>query len=295
MKKIVIISLIALSFTACKDTENQSDAYGNFEAVDILVSAQSQGELTELNIEEGQKITENTSVGKIDTTSITLKINQLNSQEAATGTQIANIQAKIKVAEVQKQNLQTEINRLKNLVTNGAAPSQKLDNLNQQMAVLNQNIQALQTQKNSVGAQIQVIEAQKKILENQLSKCNIINPINGTILKIYVRKGELAAPGKPIYKIADLTTLELKAYISGTQLPYIKLGDKVKVYIDKNQEENTELEGVVSWISSNAEFTPKIIQTKEERVNLVYAIKVKVPNKDGIIKIGMPGEIKFIK
>jgi len=295
MKKIVIISLIALSFTACKDSENQSDAYGNFEAVDILVSAQAQGELTELNIEEGQKIAENTSVGKIDTTRITLQINQLKSQKIATGTQIVNIQAKIKVAEVQVQNLQTEINRLKNLVENGAAPSQKLDNLNQQMAVLKQNIQALQTQKNSVGAQIQVIEAQKKILENQLSKCNIINPINGTILKIYVRKGELAAPGKPIYKIADLSSLELKAYISGAQLPNVKLGNKVKVYIDKNQEENTELEGIVSWISSNAEFTPKIIQTKEERVNLVYAIKVKVPNKEGIIKIGMPGEIKFIK
>ncbi len=292
MKKIIYLSLLNLIFISCNNTDNQSDAYGNFEAKDILVSAQSQGEIIEFQAKEGQQVKTAQWLGRLDSSGVYLQIKQLEKQKQATAEKINNLEAQIKVKQVQGQNLKTEINRLKGLVSNGAAPQQKLDNLNQQLDVLNQGILAIKTQKNTIDAQLQVFDAQKKLLEYKLDKCNIINPIAGTILKVYSRKGELAVPGQILYKVADLSNLDLKVYVSELQLHKIKLGDTVKVQIDKNETETTSLNGRLSWISSEAEFTPKIIQTKEERVNLVYAVKISVKN-NGSLKIGMPGEAKF--
>ena len=293
MKSIIYILIIKLLLiSACGDSNNSADAYGNFEVRDILVSAQSAGQILELVINEGDELKANQQIGLIDSSAIYLQIKQVEAQKSATATQFSNLDAQIKVQEVQKQNLITEIERLEKLVKDGAETTKKLDTMVQQKTVIKQSISTINVQKSTISAQLKVVDAQKKVLENQLAKCTIINPSKGTVLKIYSRAGELAVPGKALYKLADMSEMELKVYISGEQLPHIKLSETVKVLIDKNKDENTELSGTVSWISNQAEFTPKIIQTKEERVNLVYAVKIVVKN-DGVIKIGMPAEVIF--
>ena len=167
-----------------------------------------------------------------------------------------------------------------------------MDDIEGKLDVVNNQIKSTRVQKNSVYAELSALDAQLDMLRDQLKKCHVVNPIDGSVLEQFVEQYELVATGKSIYKIADLSTMDLRVYVSGAQLPHIKIGQKVTVFMDQSKRTNRELEGEVSWISSKAEFTPKIIQTKEERVDLVYAVKVKVKN-DGSIKIGMPGEIKF--
>ena len=153
-------------------------------------------------------------------------------------------------------------------------------------------MKSLQSQKEVVYSELNTLDVQLKQINENISKCYISNPVKGTVLNRYVEKGELVIPGKPLYKIADLNELDLKVYVSGAQVPHVKIGQNVEVLIDEDEKTNASLEGIITWISDQAEFTPKIIQTKEERVNLVYAVKVKVKN-DGRLKIGMPGEVNF--
>jgi HlyD family secretion protein len=292
MKTKLLVLIIPVILVACSGNNNESDAYGNFEAKEVMVSAEAQGKIIQLNLEEGDLLNENQQVGLIDTTIQSLQKQQLFAQKQAISTKIASINAQIAVQEEQKQNLQNEKSRIEKLYTDKAATQQQFDDINSKYDVLVKQIAATKTQIDAVYMELNLVDKQVDVLDEQIKKAIIVNPIQGTVLEKYIEAGEIAAFGKAIYKIAKLDEIDLRVYISGAQLPNVKIGQTVNVYIDKNKDANEELEGIVSWISDQAEFTPKIIQTKEERVNMVYAVKVKVKN-DGKLKIGMPGEVKF--
>jgi HlyD family secretion protein len=292
MKTKLLVLIIPVILVACSGNNNESDAYGNFEAKEVMVSAEAQGKIIQLNLEEGDLLNENQQVGLIDTTIQSLQKQQLFAQKQAISTKIASINAQIAVQEEQKQNLQNEKSRIEKLYTDKAATQQQFDDINSKYDVLVKQIAATKTQIDAVYMELNLVDKQVDVLDEQIKKAIIVNPIQGTVLEKYIEAGEIAAFGKAIYKIAKLDEIDLRVYISGAQLPNVKIGQTVNVYIDKNKDANEELEGIVSWISDQAEFTPKIIQTKEERVNMVYAVKIKVKN-DGKLKIGMPGEVKF--
>ena len=289
-KLFVVIAVVLL--TACSGNNNDSDAWGNFESKEIMVSAEAQGKIMQLTIEEGDVLEKDQLVGVIDTTMQYLQKQQLIAQKQAVSTKIANVNAQIAVQEEQKQNLGKEKNRIEKLFTEKAATQQQFDDITSKFEIVNKQIAATKTQIDAIYKELNVIDKQIDVLNEQIRKAGIINPINGTVLEKYIEAGEMAAMGKAIYKISKLDEIDLRVYVSGAQLPMVKIGQEVAVFLDKNKKENQQYTGVVSWISNQAEFTPKIIQTKEERVNLVYAVKVRVKN-DGNIKIGMPGEVKF--
>lgn len=292
MKKLFFIILIATGLVSCNNNDDKADAYGNFEATEVMISAMGQGEILALNIEEGQELIEGTEIGQIDTLDLSLKKMQLVKAKAAVYTGLVTINAQLDVQLQQRKNLIIDKNRIQKLFKDGAATQKQVDDINGTMDLLDAQIASTKSQKQRIQAEAETIDAQINQVLESLSKCRIINPVNGTVLTKYAETGEVTMMGKPLYKIADLTEMKLKVYISGDQLPHIKLGQKVGVQIDKTASENSSMEGVISWISSTAEFTPKTIQTKNERVNLVYAVKILVKN-NGSIKIGMPGEVNF--
>jgi HlyD family secretion protein len=262
----------------------------------LILSAESAGRILEMNFEEGDDIKQGDAVALIDTTQMNLQKQQILAAMTAIASRRQDVQVQLNVFEEKKKNVVREKNRLENLIKDGAATQKQLDDINGEIEVLNRNILAtktgLETANTALSNELKPQIEQLKILDDKISKSKVVSPINGVIITKYAEKGELATPGKPVVKIADLENIYLKAYISGSQLSEIKLGQKLKVYIDKGNNDYYTFTGSVSWISPKAEFTPKIIQTKEERVNLVYAFKVAVKN-DGKIKIGMPGEIRF--
>jgi len=282
-----------LLLVSCNSNE-RSDAYGNFEAIEVIISSQANGQIINLTVEEGMKVNSGDTIGLTDTIDLSLKREQLVSQEQVVFARLKNIDSQVRVQEQQKQNILVDKERVENLLKDGAATQKQLDDINGSLNLIAEQIIATTVQKDAVRAELATLGTQVKQVEETLSKCFIISPLSGTVLVKFAEAGEITAMGKPVCKIANLDELELKVYISGDQLPYLKLGQAVEVLIDQNREDFTKLQGTVSWISSKAEFTPKTIQTKKERVNLVYAAKVRVPN-DGTLKIGMPGEINFMK
>jgi HlyD family secretion protein len=292
MKRIVLFVLMVPVIVACGIKNNKSDAFGNFEATEILVGAEAQGKVVQLNAEEGQILGKGQVIGIIDTIPLFLKKQQLLASIEAACARFVQIQSQIDVQEEQKKTLIREQSRITKLVSSEAAPAKQLDDINGQLDILNSQVVATRSQNQSLLGEIKALQFQVAQVQDQILKSVIRNPVDGTLLEKYIEQGEIAVPGKTLYKIADLSVLKLRVYVSGSQLPKIKLGQKVIVLVDQDKKENRSLEGTVTWISQQAEFTPKIIQTKEERVNLVYALKVDVFN-DGTLKIGMPGEIKF--
>ena len=292
MKKLQIIAFAFLSFGACKNGAQKSDAYGNFEVTETIVSAESAGKLLAMEVKQGDKIETGKLIASIDSTELLLKKQQTLAQLSASETKKQNVTAQINVLKEQKKNVETTQQRISKMFTDKAATQQQMDDVNGQVNVLDKQISSTNTQFQLIASEMEVIKRQMDLLDEQLTKCRIKSPISGTILETYLETGELATPGKPILKMADLSNLELKVYVSGAQLPQVKLGNDVKVLIDNGDKEMQTFTGKVSWISSEAEFTPKIIQTKEERVKLMYAVKVVVAN-NGILKIGMPGEVVF--
>jgi len=289
--KLLFIVLSILIFGCDRNTE-KSDAYGNFETETVIVSAESSGKILQLNVEKGQKIEKGFVAAIIDTIQIQLQILQIDAQKAAVNSRVQSINSQIEVLEEQKKNLETNENRTKEMLKDGAATQKQLDDLQGQISVIDKQIESTKTQFVAVNKELKVLDAQRSSLFDMLDRCLVKSPVSGTVLETFAEQGELTTTGKSLFKIADLSTLELKAYVSGAQLPEVKLGQEVQVVVDKNENENQILSGIVTWISSEAEFTPKIIQTKEERVKLVYAVKVMVKN-DGSLKIGMPGEVNF--
>ena len=292
MKKIQLFALVLLIVTACKNKGSQSDAYGNFEAIETIVSSESAGKLLTMEVKQGSTVQAGDLIAQIDTVELNLRKQQTISQLAASETKKQTISAQINVLKEQKKNVQTTQQRIGKMFADQAATQQQLDDINGQANVIDKQISATNTQFQQIGSEMDVINRQLDLIDEQLRKCRINSPISGTVLETYLETGELATPGKPILKMADLTNLELKVYVSGAQLSSVKLGNEATILIDSGKDEMQSASGKITWISSESEFTPKIIQTKEERVKLMYAVKVIVPN-DGTLKIGMPGEVVF--
>lgn len=292
MKHLIVLTITILFLFSCSDNGNKSDAYGNFETIETVISAETQGKILQFNIDEGQKLAAGEKIGLIDTIQLTLKKQQLNAQKAAISTKTGNVLAQIEVLEEQKATLLTEKKRVEKLLKDGAATQKQMDDINGQISIIEKKIQSVRTQNASILSELKAMEMQIKQLEDQIKKSVLTNPVEGIVLEKYVEPYEIAVPGKSLYKIADISELMLRIYVSGSQLPHIKIGQNVEVLVDKTKTENQSFEGEIVWISEQAEFTPKIIQTKEERVDLVYAVKVKVKN-NGTLKIGMPGEVNF--
>ncbi|MFH1319230.1 MAG: HlyD family efflux transporter periplasmic adaptor subunit [Bacteroidota bacterium] len=291
MKKTVIL-LTGMLFTASCINNNRSDAYGNFEAKETIISAETNGKILSLKIEDGQILTEGEVAGLIDTVPLSLKKDQLLAQKKVLATKYINITARVDVLKEKKKTLLNEKERLDKLLEDGAATAQQMDKINGELNVIDKEMVSIKTTNSSVFNELEVMSKQIEQVQDQINRCVIVNPLHGTVLDKYVEPFEMALMGKPLYKITDLSEMYLRVYISGAQLPHITIGQNVEVLIDENIDENRLLEGTVSWISEQAEFTPKIIQTKKERVNLVYAVKILVKN-DGSLKIGMPGEVNF--
>ncbi len=292
MKKLLLIALAFLAFGACKNVEKKSDAYGNFEAVETIVSSETAGKLLSMEVKQGDQLKAGKLIAQIDTTEIILKKLQTEAQLVASETKKQNVTAQINVLKEQKKNVQTTQQRIAKMFADKAATQQQMDDINGQLNVLDKQVSATNTKFQLIASEMEVVKRQLDLFNEQLAKCQIKSPNKGTVLETYLETGELATPGKPVLKMADLSNLELKVYVSGAQLRNVKLGNEVKILIDSGAKEMQSLSGKISWISSESEFTPKIIQTKEERVKLMYAVKIVVPN-DGSLKIGMPGEVVF--
>ncbi|MFA4839815.1 MAG: HlyD family efflux transporter periplasmic adaptor subunit, partial [Candidatus Neomarinimicrobiota bacterium] len=276
----------------CSKNNHISDAYGNFEAVEITVSAEANGKILQFNVEEGQTLEAGAVVGMIDPSDLNIRKAQLLAQRDAGESKIATIQSQIDVQLQQQENLSIEKTRVENLLKDNAATSKQMDDIVANLRLIAKQILSTKTQVNSAKKEIAVIDRQIDQVDENIQKCQIVNPIRGTVLNRFAEAGEITAYGKPLYNIADLSTMDLRVYVSGAQLSQIAVGQQVEVLIDKDKKTDQTLTGTIGWISPAAEFTPKTIQTKEERVNLVYAVKVKVKN-DGSLKIGMPGEMNF--
>lgn len=294
MKIKYILSLLILGslFTSCSNSEKISDAYGNFEATEIIIAAQANGELLKFDLQEGDILAKEQIVGLVDTTDLFLKKKLLNQQINTISSNLVSINSEIEVQNQQLENNQINQSRIQKMYNRSAATKKQLDDINGLVDLNKKMITAVVSKKQNILDQINGVGIQIEQINEAISKCIISSPSNGTVMVKYSEQGELAGVGKPLFKLADVKNIKLKAYISGAQLPDVKLGDEVQVVFDKNNTENSLIKGKVIWISSTAEFTPKTIQTKEERVNLVYAIKILVEN-DGRIKVGMPGEVNF--
>ena len=296
MKYISILIFSVLLFSACNNNKNNYDASGTFEAEETIISAEASGTIRQFKVEEGETLQSGKLVGFIDSLQLYLKKKQLESQIRTTLSQRPNISTQVAALKEQLKTAEHEKQRIANLVKADAATGKQLDDANAQIDVLKKQIEAQQSSlgitSESISEQTNPLQVQIEQINDQLAKCKLINPVNGTVLTKYVETDEMATPGKPLYKIADISTLILRAYITGDQLSKVKLNQKVKVMTDDGAEKYKEHEGTITWISDKAEFTPKTIQTKDERANLVYAVKIKVAN-DGALKIGMYGEVKF--
>ena len=307
MNRYIIIVTAWMILASCNNNKISYDASGNFEADEVMVSAQQNGQLLSFSVHEGDQLKEGDVVGQIDMTVQRLQteatINALQQKTGSAAEQVKVAKAQLAVQQIQLDNLYHERERSQNLVKADAAPQKQVDDMNaqinqlqKQMAVTQEQIKLYHsntaTQNRSILSEKAPLEKAAQQLQAQIDKGEIVNPITGIVLTNYALKGEMAAVGKPLYKIADTDTLLLRAYITGNQLPVIKTGQQVQVRVDQGEKKYKSYPGTILWISDKSEFTPKTIQTKEERANLVYAIKVSVKN-DGYLKIGLYGEVFF--
>ena len=295
MKKMIIAGVV-LVLSACGTKEKAYDATGTFEATETTVSAEQSGVLMTFALNEGDEIDEGREVGLIDTTQIWLKILQTKASKAVYQSQKPDMEKQIAVTREQLAKAQKEQRRYQELVNDGAAPRKMLDDATSQVQVLQRQLTAqmssLSVNTNALNKQMAATDVQVSQLYDQLRKCHILAPVQGTVLEKYVERGEFVAMGKPLFKIADVSKMYIRAYVTSAQLQQVKVGQQVKVFADYGGGQKKEYSGTVSWISSRSEFTPKTILTDDERADLVYAVKIAV-NNDGYIKIGMYGEVKF--
>ncbi|MFZ2282779.1 MAG: HlyD family efflux transporter periplasmic adaptor subunit [Lutibacter sp.] len=285
---IIGLLLFGNLIVACKNNE-KADGYGNFEATEITVSAENSGKLMQFNVEEGQMLKKGDYVGFIDTIPLSLKRDQLLASKTIIYSKSGSVLSQKNVLNAQLKTATISKNRIENLIRENAGTQKQLDDINGEINVIQKQIKSVESQNSPVINELESIEIQLKQVEDLLLKSKVVNPVNGTVLTKYTEVNELVSFGKPLYKIADLSTMELRVYLSETQLSNIKIGQEVTVKIDA-ADAMKNFKGIITWVSSEAEFTPKIIQTKEERVNLVYAVKIDVKN-DGSLKIGMPAEM----
>jgi HlyD family secretion protein len=310
LKILFSVTLSTILLIACNRNDRNFDASGTFETDEVIVSSSSTGKILSFVVEEGDTISQNKIVGTVDSENLALQKEQVQASIEALGEKTINVSPQVKLLDDQQSvqqsqlaNLEHEKTRIENLLKQDAATSKQLDDINAQIDVVKKQIAVTQqqinvqrsntsTQNRSIMSEGKPLQKRVEQLNDLLNKSNIINPITGTVISKYAEAGEMTSTGKALYKIADLSTLTLRAYITGGQLSQVKLGQQVKVLVDNGADKYKEYPGKITWISDKAEFTPKTIQTKEERANLVYAIKIKVKN-DGYLKIGMYGEVVF--
>jgi len=292
MKINFLIICVAMFITGCNNKADEADAYGNFEATEVIVSAETSGRILKFDVAEGTEIGQGTEIALIDTTLLHLQKAEILAGMKGVRTKINSIDAQNDILKQQIANLNVNIARTENMLKNDAATQKQYDDLTGQLAVMEKQITANNTQKASIAAELSVYEAKKATLNEQLTRSSVKSPVKGTIIEKYSEAGELTAAGKPMVKIADLSVIKLKVYVSGAQLESVKLGQQCTVRIDNGKKGYSSFTGTITNISGKAEFTPKIIQTKEDRVTLVYAVTIGVIN-DGSMKSGMPGEAIF--
>jgi HlyD family secretion protein len=293
MKKFLPLYILLLLISiSCNKEGGEADAWGNFEASEILISSESNGRILSFNVEEGDVLKEGDIIAIVDTAMLYLKIKELEASEGAVKTNLRTINSQNEILKQQIANLDINISRIKKMLKDGAATQKQLDDLTGQKLVLQKQIVANNSRKISVNSELAVLGSKKVQINENLERCTIVSPSAGTILQKYAEKGEMSAMGKALIKIADLDIMKLKVYVSGGQLSEVNIGGICKVRIDKGDTEYHEFSGKIINVSDKAEFTPKIIQTKEERVTMVYAVTISVEN-DGKIKSGMPGEALF--
>ena len=282
---------------ACGSKEKEYDATGTFEATETTVYAEQSGALMMFNVSEGDSVVKGQEVGLVDTTQLWLKMQQLTATKGVYDSQRPELDKQIAVTRQQLAKARQEAQRYRELVADGAAPSKMLDDAESQVQVLQKQLDAqtstLRTQLATLDSQNSAIDVQQSQLRDQLQKCHVVSPIDGTVLEKYVEQGEFVATGKPLLKLADVRHMYIRAYVTSAQLQNIKVGQKATVYADYGNGQRKAYAGVVTWISSRSEFTPKTILTDDERADQVYAVKVGIENADGLVKIGMYVEVKF--
>lgn len=292
MKKVIYIAMALLAISCTKEAE--FDAQGTFEATEVVVSSEATGRILNFDIEEGMAIAANQTVGTIDSLQLHLQRKQLVAQQSALLASRPDVKKQVAALREQIAKQKTELRRVDNMLRDGAATQKQKDDIEAQIKILEGQLEAqlstLDKNTSTINGNSVVLEAQIAALDDRISKCRIISPVGGTVLVKYAEAGELASAGKPLMKIADLKNIYLRAYFTSDQLANVKLGDEVKVVADFGGTELYDYTGRVAWISSESEFTPKTIQTKDSRANLVYAVKIAVEN-DGRLKIGLAGEV----
>ncbi|MBE6204428.1 MAG: HlyD family efflux transporter periplasmic adaptor subunit [Rikenellaceae bacterium] len=292
MKKVLYIAVSLLAIACSKEAE--FDAQGTFEATEVVVSSEATGRILNFDIEEGMTIVANQAVGTIDSLQLHLQRKQLLAQQSALLTSRPDVKKQVASLREQIVKQKSELRRVENMLSDGAATQKQKDDIEAQIKILEGQLEAtlstLDKNTSTINDNSVALEAQIAALDDRISKCRILSPVGGTVLVKYAEAGELASVGKPLMKIADLQNIYLRAYFTSDQLANIKLGDEVKVVADFGGEERYDYTGRVAWISSESEFTPKTIQTKDSRANLVYAVKIAVEN-DGRLKIGLAGEV----
>jgi HlyD family secretion protein len=291
-----LFAALVLSLAACNNSDNEYDASGTFEADEVIVSSEANGRILKLDIEEGSQLKAGETVGFVDSLQLYLKRRQLQANIRAIESRRPDIARQIAALQQQIATANTEKQRVENLLKANAANQKQLDDINAQIAVLQKQLDAqkstLEISTKGISEDGSVLAVQIAQLDDQLQKCRITSPIDGTILVKYAETGEVTAQGKPLFKIADVSTITLRAYVTADQLSKLKIGQKVKVQSDFGKKESREYSGTITWISDKSEFTPKTVQTRDERANLVYAVKIVVKN-DGFLKIGMYGNFKI--
>ena len=296
LNKLTLVPFLLLALTYCTNNPFPYDASGVFEATELIVSSETFGKLEVFNLHEGDVLTQGQYIGHVDSTQLFLKKLQLQASQKAINARRPNIAVHISATKKEIQKAELEKKRTENLFRSHAATQKQVDDANSKLAVLKSR---LNSQVNSLSASVKglnkeslSIELQIAQIQDQIEKCKIINPIEGTVLDKYAEAKEFVSQGKPLYKIADTNFFFLRSYIVSKQLEELKLGQGATIFINWGNEQKS-YHGKVVWISDKAEFTPKTIQTKDERQNLVYAVKIAVENTDGLIKIGMYGDVNF--
>ena len=287
---------LALMLNACGNKEKDFDATGVFEATETVVCAEQNGSLTAFDVEEGDRLEQGREVALIDTVQLWLKIAQTEASRKVYQSQKPDMEKQLAATREQLAKARQEQQRYRELVADGAAPRKMLDDADSQVEVLQRQMEALRSSlsvsTDALDRQMEAADVQREQILDQLEKCHVRTPANGTVIEKYVERGEFVATGKPLFKMADTAHMYLRAYVTSAQLQHIRIGQKAKDYADYGQGQKREYAGTVTWISSRSEFTPKTILTDDERADLVYALKVAVKN-DGYIKMGMYGEVKF--
>ena len=292
----LMTACLSLTLTACSNSGKDYDATGTFEATEITVSAEQSGTLLSFSINEGDALEAGTEVGLIDTTQLWLKMLQIEAGKETVRSQKPDKEAQIAATRQQLAKAQQEEQRYRELVADGAAPAKMLDDAASQVEVLrrqlNAQISSLDNTLSTLNSQLSTADVQLSQMRDQLAKCHIKAPLSGVVLEKYAERGEFTAPGKPLFKMADTRQMFIRAYVTSSQLQNIRVGQQATVFADYGDEQKKGYDGTVTWISDRSEFTPKTILTDDERADLVYAVKVAIPN-DGYVKIGMYGEVKF--